>query len=396
MPNRITALSDYRWLLGNDAAHLLGDLARGTADPLRAASCLRKTLSAERVHLLLEQVELRRRTRNKFARADQMFFTPLGLEQATDQWVGAYKAQRFAQIERVVWDLGCGIGGDLSALARAGTAIGVERNRISAVLAKANSSSRAVLVVADVAKLAAELPAWHIDPDRRPAGRRTTRAELHEPGPLVIERLLRSCGVGAVKLAPAAMLPASWYEMAELEWISRDGECKQLVAWFGALARRPGGRRATMIFGPQLPPIFHTVAGEPEVVPPVMSDFGRYLAEPDAAVLAAGLSGSVARRHELATVASGAVYLTGDRAQSDPALAWFEIVEILPFDVKRIKAMLRQRGVGRLEIKKRGVDVSPEQLRRKLIVPGDESATLFLVRLGSAVTAVLARRMRIL
>ncbi len=81
--------------------------------------------------------------------------------------------------------------------------------------------------------------AWHIDPDRRPEGRRTTRVELHEPGPAAIDRLRAARAEGAVKLAPAATLPDAWCQEAELEWISRGCECRQLVCWFGTLGAMP-------------------------------------------------------------------------------------------------------------------------------------------------------------
>ncbi|HQU44549.1 MAG TPA: hypothetical protein PK867_17135 [Pirellulales bacterium] len=392
---------DYRWLVGDAAGHALARLASCSGDLLREASRLRREHSTGRVHLLLEQVELRRRGRGKFADADRMFFTSLGLEQATDQWTAAYKALRFRRCETgPVWDLCCGIGGDLSALARGREVVGVERDRVKALLARANcrtlaDRAAAQIVVADAGRLPAEPALWHIDPDRRSAGRRTTRVERCQPGVDVLDRLRRSSATGAVKLAPAGHVPDDWRQQAELEWVSRDGECKQLVAWFGELASAPGMRRATVVVGRGLPPRIRTFVGRPDGAPAVAADFGRYLAEPDAAVLAAGLVGTLAAEHELSAVAAGAVYLTGDRAVDDPALDWFEICEALPFDIKHVKAVLRGRQIGRLEIKKRGVDVVPEQLHRRLCVPGDESATLFLVRRGETVSAVLSRRVGI-
>ncbi|HET6880328.1 MAG TPA: hypothetical protein VFI31_09245 [Pirellulales bacterium] len=386
-------MDDYRWLVGEGAGRLLAELAAAPHDALAAARTLRKNLSATRVHLLLEQVELRQRARAKFASADRMFFTPVALEQASDEWVAAHKARRFVSQEPVL-DLCCGVGGDLIALGRRGRTIGVELNRATALLATANAPESAAVVVGNAAEVAVHT-AWHIDPDRRATGRRATRTELYEPGPEVLDHLLQSNPAGSLKLAPAAVLPDRWVSDAELEWISRAGECRQLVAWFGRLAVNVGGRCATVLIGNEHPPTFRTLVGDPNVAPAIASNFGRYLAEPDAAVLAAGLVGVLAREHALAALAPGAVYLTGDRAAPDAALAWFEIDEAVPFDVKRLRSLLRERGIGRLEIKKRGVDIDPERLRRELCVPGDEHATLFLARRGRSVTALLARRLEL-
>jgi hypothetical protein len=78
---------------------------------------------------------------------------------------------------------------------------------------------------------------------------------------------------------------------------------------------------------------------------------------------------------------------------ADAALAAFEVQDVLPFDVKRLKRHLRERGIGRLEVKKRGVDVDPEIVRRRLQGKGDSAATLILARLRKQVRAILARRL---
>jgi hypothetical protein len=388
--------ADYRWLVGEAGDRVLAELASLSGELLPAASRLRRDFSAERVHLVLEQVALRRRATAKFTTPERMFFTPIGLEQATDAWIAAYKAGRFSHSAGSLCDLCCGIGGDLLALAGRAPVLGVDRHRISALLAKANCERAgwhtARVVVADAAHVPATMDAWHLDPDRRPSGRRTTRVELHEPGLPTIERLLRICAEGVVKLAPAAQWPEPWSAAAELEWIGRGGECKQLVAWFGSLAEAPGQRRATLVIGEEFPPRIRTLVGDSGQTLPIAENFGRYLAEPDSAVLASGLVGALAAEHGLCTVAAGAAYLTGDETHPDPAIDWFEICESLPFDIKRLKALLRQRRIGRLEIKQRGVGTNPDQLRQQLHLAGDEMATLILVRRGKSVTALLAQR----
>jgi SAM-dependent methyltransferase len=400
------SLDDYRWLVGAEGMNWLAEVAQAPGELLNVAGRLRKELSAAKVHLLLEQVELRRRGQRKFTAAERMFFTATGLEQATDQWVAAHKASRFPHAAPVA-DLCCGIGGDLLALAARGDVFGVDRDELAALFARANldslqessaDSRQGKVIACDIAEAPLDgVAAWHLDPDRRPQGRRTTRVELHEPGLPAIERLLAACPSGAIKLAPAAEPPEHWADAAELEWISRGGECRQLVAWFGSLAQAPGWRRASVIFQTTDDTVFTDqgscgLVGRAALEIEVADRFGRFLAEPDAAVLAANLTGALAAQRHLAAIAPGGVYLTGDQATPDPALAWFEITDVLPFDIKRLKSLLRERRCGRLEIKKRGVPHDPEQVRRQLRVPGDAAATLFITRVRDAVTAILARR----
>jgi hypothetical protein len=402
-PAALNPSADYHWLVSDRAEPYLAAID-SEADRLAAASFLRSKLTAGQAHLVLEQVALRWRARKKFAAADQMFFTQLGLEQATDEWTAAYKARRFADGQPAV-DFCCGIGGDLLALATRGPVVGVDLDPVAALFARTNldrcrSAARApqspvcsatVEVVA-----AADYPlesgaAWHVDPDRRPAGRRTTRAELHDPPPEVIDGWRARAPSGAIKLAPAAEVPLHWSAEAELEWISFARECRQLVAWFGGLAREPGRRRASRV--DRESGAVCSVLGTAGVEPPVATKIGRYVFEPDPAVLAADLTGSLAEQSNLAAIAPGACYLTADVPVSNWLLAGFEVLEVIPLDMKRLKRLVRERGIGQLEVKQRGLAHDPQAVARQLRVPGEHSATLLLTRCGKSALAVLARRL---
>ena len=83
-------------------------------------------------------------------------------------------------------------------------------------------------------------------------------------------------------------------------------------------------------------------------------------------MLAADLSDTLAAEHNLARLTDGAAYLTGDRALVDPALAGFEVLDVLPFDTKQLKQAIRLRCWGRLEVKRRGVEADPAKLVKQL------------------------------
>lgn len=395
-------LDDYRWLLSEEGTRWVNRVTDEQLPLVSQVSRLRRELSADRVHLILEQVELRARGRSKFVDADRMFFTQVALEQSTDQYVAAYKAARYPE-RKPIADLCCGIGGDLLALAPRGAVIGVDRDPVVALLAEANirilktrflRQPAAEVKVAEVIDFPIdEYTAWHVDPDRRPQRKRTTDPARHQPSTQTINRLLDRQGDAAVKLAPAATVPERWARRAELEWISRDRECRQLVAWFGSLAEHPGRRRATILSRTSHDPTTarSLLCGQFAPVP-VASRIGRYVFDPDPAVLAADLLAVPAAEHDLARLAEGVAYLTGDRAISDVALACFEVSEVLPFDLKRLKRLLESRRVGRLEIKKRGVDHRPEEIRQRLGLKGDKEAVLIISPLGKRVMAIVSHR----
>lgn len=400
-------LDDYRWLTGPAAAELLTEVAASDAPLHTWATRLRKSLTASQTHLLLEQVELRNRAQEKFLLADRMFFTRVGLEQATDQWIAAYKAKRFARFNRVA-DLCCGIGGDLLALANGASTTAIDKDKATLHLAQANAiatlgQERATLgkeraaridyISRDIAEWhMSECDAWHLDPDRRPAGKRTSKIEFSTPSLETIDSLLREIPHAAIKLAPAADVPTPWQESCELEWITRGGECRQQVAWHGDLANAPGQRTATALH-----PTPATFTGQPDLPIPVADSLGEYLLEPDPSILAAHLTGAIAAKHGLETITSGIAYLTTDQPTEDPLLSRFRVLDILPLDRRQLTAYFAERQVGILEIKKRGIalhseTLRPETLRKELKLHGNNSATLILAPMAGQHRAIVVER----
>jgi SAM-dependent methyltransferase len=395
-------IDDYRWLVSEAAVPWLEEgsaVLRSTmgsgGELAKLALNFRRELSAERTHLVLEQIELRQRAKEKFSLAERMFFTRKGLEQATDEQLAANKAERFSAEQPIV-DLCCGIGGDLVALARRGNVTGIDADEIAALLTSANAAANGLsaeqcsVAVKDAVGVPLAGCAWHCDPDRRREGKRTTRGELFQPPLEALDGLLAQSSDAAVKLAPATDAPPSWQEVAELEWLSSRGECRQQVAWFGRLARHAGRRAATVVHADGTT---RTIAGLPDEAVPVASSIGRYVYEPDAAVLAARLNSALSAEHSLAAISAGVAYLTGDYLVEDVALDAFEVVDVLPLDRKQLKTYCREHRLGRLEIKKRGVDVSPEQLRKQIVAEGDEAATIIVATVEERVRAIVARRM---
>lgn len=397
----VSDLADYAWLTGSEGAHWLAAVCSSTEPIHCQLQRLRKVLSAKRGGLVVEQVELRRRAETKFGpRAAQMFFTEVAMQQATDLWIAEYKAARFSA-GRPVHDYCCGIGGDLLALAGRGPVAGWDRAPEVVLLAEANlraaghprTSQVSAANVEELSPGGAE--GWHLDPDRRHGGRRSVRVEAHSPGLEVITRLRQASPHGALKLAPAAVVPAAWERDAELEWISWNRQCRQLVVWFDQMASAVGRRRATVVTkmeDPLAAPVTSSFVGDRACRAPQTDGHGPFLYDADPAVREAGLTGALAVDQQIAALGSEAGYLTGARRSTHALLTAFEVLDRLPLRVGPLGKHLRELGVGRLEIKKRGVETDPEQLRRQLKLQGDESRTLLLTRLGKREIAFLARR----
>jgi hypothetical protein len=388
-------VAELRELLTPEGLRLLdavGPLASG-ADVVRTVSRLRAGgHSPGLVAAVLGQSRLRAKAVPKFGDfAARMLFTPDGLEQATRLRVAALHAGRFAEAGiDVVADLGCGIGADAIALAALELGVvAVELDEVTAAVAAYNLAPFAGARVEQGDALDADLAGvggvW-LDPARRRGGSRLPDPADWSPSLDWAFDLARSLPTG-IKLGPGldrALIP----DGLEAQWVSVDREVVELVLWSGALAR-PGVGRAALVLGAH---------GSAELTAAADSDdaetgpLGDYLVEPDGAVIRARLIGDLARRLDGRMLDDTIAWITTDTPPQTPFGAAFRVLERFPLDVKTLKRELAARGVGRLEIKKRGVDVDPAEFRTRLNLRGEAEATLVLTRLAGARVALLAER----
>ena len=129
-------------------------------ESLAAASRMRAQFGPELAAAALNQATLRRQAKAKFGEAAvQMFFTRAGLEQATRPEVADHHASRFLQagVRRVI-DLGCGIGSDSMAFARAGLEVlAVDVDPETAAVAQANLAGAGDVICTDANEVAEQL-----------------------------------------------------------------------------------------------------------------------------------------------------------------------------------------------------------------------------------------------
>ncbi|RNL61228.1 methyltransferase domain-containing protein [Nocardioides marmoriginsengisoli] len=372
-------LDAFRWLLTAPGQQLLERAASAPADPLRASAALRKDASAEHVAAALTQVELRRKAVAKFGDdAAAMYFTTDGLEQSTRRPVANHRAARLVAAQSATAiDLGCGIGGDLLALAAAGiTVAGIDLDPVRVEVARANLAALGLpgaVTVADATTVDhTGFEVAFADPARRGARGRTFDVDdWTPPWPFVQSLLTRTACVKVAPGIPHALVP----DDVEAEWVSDHGEVKEAALWSGALVSTR--RRATVIGDGGLA----TLTDEDDS-PAAVRTVGDYLYEPDGAVIRAGLVTAVAAGVGGGLVDEHIAYVTADSPFKTPFARSYRVVEELPYREKPLRAALRERGIGRLAIKKRGVDVVPEELRKRLALAGDAEGTLVLTRVA--------------
>ena len=372
-------------LLAPEGQELLAEIeARtGLESDLALGTRLRRDHPPELVAAAVTQNHLRQRAVPKFGpESASMYFTHDALEQATRATVAQARARRLAAADvAAVVDLGCGIGGDLVALARAGLRVrGVERDPVRAAIACANLGALGLdgevveADLADVQPLPDEVP--FLDPARRDGhGRVFDPASMSPPWDVVSRFLVRPAVVKTLPGFPHDLLP----EGVEAQWVSDGGDLVEACLWGPGLAT--ASRRATA-----LPSGAEIVgAGDPGDV----GEVGGWLHEPDDAVIRAGLVGELATRMGGRLVDAHLAYVTTDEERTDPLARSFRVLEELPYREKPMRAALVARDVGTLTVKKRGVDVVPEQLVKRLKLKGAQSATVILARIDDGARAFL-------
>jgi SAM-dependent methyltransferase len=400
-------LAGLRALLTPTGQAVLADAAAADLSEkklLATAALLRRRHPAELVASALTQVRLRTRAIDKFGPdAARMYFTSDGLEQATRASVAAHRARRYASGQPTL-DLCSGIGGDLIALARTGCApSGLDHDPLTVAVARANLdalglSETATVRCGDATRADPRgYAALFADPGRRTAHGRVFDPKAYRP-PLdtLLDLAARAPGA-CLKVAPGIpheVIPRG----AETEWISAGGEVKEAAIWLGAL----GGdaeRRATLL--PAGYPTGHptgsdrtdaaTIVADPGLGDPPVGPWRRYLYEPDGAVIRAHLVAEVTADVAGNLVDAHIAYITADTLKSTPFATAYEIDDVMPFSVKRLRSVLRERRVGTLTIKKRGSAVDIERLRRDLRLRGPEQATVVLTRVGTSPVALICR-----
>lgn len=358
---------------------------------LHKQKVLREEFPGDVVRAAFALEELRRRGKEKFSRAERMWFDRQGLEQATSESVARHKAERF---EGLVADLCSGIGGDAIALAERGDVLAIDDNPAACLRTRWNAEAYGVgdsvttqCTTAQewLENLRDSPPLVHIDPDRRAEGRgRSLRIEEGRPGLDFLNRLMESVPGGAIKLSPAANFLGKFPE-AEIELVSLHGECKEATVWFGDLAA-PGTWRATVL------PANETLAGDPLDALCEIGGLSKYLYDPDPSVVRSGLVNLLAEQLSLTRLDEAEEYLTSEKWCESPFLRGFEVLAERPNNERTIRKAVRKFEAGEVEIKCRHVPINAEAVRRKLPLQGTGKLVLVFARIRGKTRAVLCRR----
>lgn len=367
-------------------------------------------------NLLREQVELLRRASSRFPDAQNWLWTPRSLAQSSDWWCASFKASLFPR-DQLVLDGCCGAGVDLVALSMRGAAIGIDRDPTLVALANSNLAAHGLAESAkqgelprDFTNQASDARWMHLDPDRRPADsitRRLRNAEDYSPSlSESLEMASRASGA-IVKLAPSSAIETQVESAFQSEnalvrcWLGNLGECRQQLMVTGELVTSvlvkkhfaqssPLKCRTAVLCEPNSDAWL--ISGPPQESCAAALKPGRFIYDCHAVLHAAQMQGVWAESAGAAPLGSSQGYFTSDAAHQSPWAQCFEVMEVLPWDQRRVKRWLREHRIGDVEVKKRLLQLDANDQQRQLRGAGEAKITLLITRLGDRVRAIAARR----
>ncbi|MBN1536142.1 MAG: hypothetical protein JW908_05370 [Anaerolineales bacterium] len=378
--------------MGQEALSAAVSIAPLEKDFLRHYQTLARHFPENVSRAALETAILRQEGAIKFPFAEKMFFTRQALEQASGWEVSNYRVERYIGFDRV-FDLGCSIGGDTLALCKVAPTTGIDLDELRLHMAKLNCESLDLQDQVNFlqADLKAGLPfkkfpgrekwACFFDPARRKAERRIFSVDDYSPPLNIINEWIEYIPAFGVKISPGVDMSEIQSYDAEVEFISLRGELKETVLWFGLF--KSTRRRATLLPGREM------LCEEYSTSLP-LSEPQAFIYEPDPAVLRAGLVATLGARLDAFQLDPMIAYLTTPHLIATPFARAWKIETWFPFGLKRLRNYLRQQGVGKVTVKKRGSPLEPQALIHDLHLQGEQERVVFLTQLNGKPVSIVA------
>jgi hypothetical protein len=381
-------LARARYLISREGRQALAalDPSLGSLDAVVLASELRRRFTSGTAAALGEQLTLRARARERFGDDGGFLYTGPGLEMITHPAVAKRRASRLATLGLPVADLTAGLGGDLRACCAAGlVCAGADTDPVTALLASANLPG-VPIVLADAAHppFRIEQMAVILDPSRRTDRARTFDPDAFSPPWEVALAVLHEARAGVLKTAPGIAdvhLPPE----AEVEFVQLGRTLREAALWMGAGAV-PGLRRAVLLpQGLELDSTAPAAPGSPAAP-------GAFVFDPAPCVTRATLVLQLGHLLGASLLDRHVAYLTGPSPALHPMCATFEVMDVLPFSVGRLRTYLRGRGFAAQEIRRRAFPVEPDELRKLLGRQEGTPVALLCTTISGKRTVVVARR----
>ena len=366
-------------------------------DPFVLRKKLSLNFTAEECRVISSQIFLRKKAKKKFLQANQMFFDTEGLEQASSWFMAKYHAS-FPEENDVVLDICTGIGADAAAFAlKANKVITLDNNKNKQILATENIKNIANKFNIEFINKkfedynpSAEITFVYADPSRREKSKR--KIDFNEYSPKVSEIISfaeknniadKKC---LVKLAPACDYD-SLLSKGKIQVVSCNGEVKEVLF---IMTKKEAGKKEAVLLADE-EKVF--VLESKKHITKKVSEKLKFIIEPDAAIIRAGLVAEYAEKIGASFIEPHIAYLTSNNENIGPGGKVFCIMEHMQYNEKKIKRFLKKKGIKKITVKKRGINKTTENINKELsIKSGSNKTYLFVFRSEKTHECIIAEK----
>lgn len=398
-----------KFLISKDGRKLLLELARLNAGEIThfLLNNNKKPFLAEVVTLVL----LRKKAETKFSKAQYMYFTKEGFEQATNEKLSDYLVDQLnlrTSVSTVI-DIGCGNGGNLLSFAKKFNVIAIDNDPVHLMFARENARVYGVEKKVNFVDVPAgqflasnqsfdDSKVFFLDPQRMREGKTKTRS-IFNASPNINELLPKIFKVSQkvfIKISPAfdyeeiKMLS----DIPEIEIISEDNVNKLAILWFKDLKKTM--RRATCIVENQIF-IFESANVQDDTEAPLIENLKKndYILEPNIAITKAHLINTVALEFHMHRLNEKIGFLVDNKLPDIKYKKLFRIFKIVETfaSLRNLKRRMDELSIRRADITTRGFFIKPDDIRKKLkLKEGGEYVVISTIFKNEKSVHILATR----
>lgn len=361
---------------------------------LKLAELLAKSPFAEIRGKVLDYIALVPRYRKKFRTENFLACDRLALEQSTAADIGIYKAKLFPKASSID-DLCCGMGGDSFFLSKETEVRGYDLSPERVSMYRFNTRAMGferTAEIADVRTIKNRGEYFTIDSARRERLGDNQRdfSELAPTFSEILEIAKRYRG-GMAKLPPG--YPTDEFPPdAEIAYLGSRNDCRECLVFFGEMARHPGRVRAVAIGENDEPREWLSETPLSEISELPTGPLEEFIAEPIPVLVRSHLFSMVARKISPSAklLSPGIAYVSSTSPLDASAFRNYRVLGRVPLSTGKVKELLKAHDIGKLTLKKRGVEIVPEAEIKRLSPKGSGEGILFYTRINGEKTAILA------
>lgn len=363
-------------------------------DHLKLSEILAKSPFAEIRGPILDYIALVPKYRKKFRTSAFLACDKLALEQSTAKDIGSYKAGLFPKASSID-DLCCGMGGDSFFLSTESEVCGYDLSPERSAMYRFNTRAMGFerkAEIADVRSVKNRGEYFTIDSARREKlGDCQRKFSELTPAFSEILEIAKHYRGGIAKLPPGYPIeefPAD----AEIAYLGSRNDCRECLVLFGEMARNPGKARAVAFDAAGEAHEWFSDFSLSEIPELPTGPLGEFIAEPIPVLVRSHLFSEIALKTSptASLVSPGIAYVTSSDPLDKFAFHNYRVLGSVPLSTGKVKALLKAKGIGKLTLKKRGVEIVPEAEIRRLSPKGSEEGVLFYTRIDGEKAAILA------